>query len=143
MKILALDIGISTGCAVIEGDPCVRFPRVVETRVLLLEDLNLGLQHLDQVYKGFDAVVVEEPVIVAPTSTLGTELEKAIYTTRNLYPGAVKVRPGTWKTNLRIRHMHLRLDLGATKHEDDAARLGIYAMEHPAIVGLLTPSKGG
>jgi hypothetical protein len=140
MKLLALDIGVSTGCAVLEGDPCVRFPRVKETRVLQIEDLHLGLQHLEQMHKGFDAVVTEEPVVVE--GELGKELTKAIHIVRNLFPGAVNVKPGLWKTNLRIRNMHLLLDLDATKHEDDAARLGIYAMEFPGISKIPVPSKG-
>ena len=142
MRILTLDIGIDTGCAVLEspttlgtaGNSGQLMPSILHTRTIHRTDLSEALQHLEKEFGPYDQVFFEEPI--PQRGKLGDDLRKAILACRYMYPGATNIAPGQWKSYLYIARMNLPLHVDATQHEKDATRLGIYCFQMPGIVGL-------
>lgn len=109
---LAIDPGVSTGYAVLQPDGSI-----VQTGCLAEDEIDsLGA------LEGISHVVVE--LMPVPTmSRMNQQLRRVINIIDQIFPTAVKVTPGVWKTSAAIRMEVPKLP---TPHEKDAVRLGWY-----------------
>jgi hypothetical protein len=160
VKILCLDIGVTTGFAILYGRPAYvvqegrvfpaeAYPQVIKVGEFYLDKLEKGLKTLmkpsrGQVgfavppLKGLTQVFFEEPSL-AHKGRLGDQLRKAVFICRNLFPGAVNVPPGKWKTpwiqNMVKGQNGMHLKQRST-HELDAVGIGFWAFVNPGLSGL-------
>lgn len=144
-KILCLDIGITTGVAIITGRPFAHpigkaafhsdeMPRVDFSSAIRLENLDASLREIQKNESPFDFVFFEEPSL-GHQGNLAKNLRTAVYACRNLWPGATNILPGVWKHAYILAKVK-EMKGFKTQHEKDAVGLALWVFLHPATSGL-------
>lgn len=116
-RILALDIGITTGFAILYNEPGMT---IVEEYGEIMEDWY------QETLKSFNARLIshsiaERPVIIR--GQLGDRLAHLIAVTEEELPGVKMVDPAQWKSSPAKDHPTPR---GTSTHIKDAIRLGVW-----------------
>lgn len=114
MIILSLDIGVTTGWAVIEGDYLHDYGQFPEDTFSNL--LNVVIER----YKP-EFIVAEKPLIML--GELGAKLQKKINQTNYRLDGRrgfIWIRPSDWKDS---RQSNWAVPKGSSQHEKDAIRM--------------------
>lgn len=118
--ILALDIGITTGYAVLfEGRKGM--DAVEEHGTIYADVFGLVLPQLIQDNEP-DQIVIEDPLLTF-RGVLADALRSVDAVARSVCPRAVHVTPAQWKPTPWGKHP---LPSGLTAHERDAIRLGLW-----------------
>lgn len=118
--IVAIDPGLTTGYAVVD-----ELGNLIETGNLLPEDLEESILTEPRYHQdGVIAVIEYTPI---PTySKMNRLLREVAETIDNLFPNAIKITPGVWKSSPLAKHFPWPGSSGATPHQKDAYRLGMY-----------------
>jgi len=117
LRVLALDLGVTTGWACVDDKANV---------------CGIGqFQHQEgEVYANLVSmyhphhVVAETPVIIR--GTLGEKLTRVISTVRSIIPGAVEIDPAQWKNSW---WGDADVPRATTQHEKDALRMAYWYLE--------------
>lgn len=120
MTILSIDPGITTGYCLISDSG-----EILESGNLQPEDLLESILVTYSTQQDALTVIVED----TPTPTLGKMNQRVLgvkILLAGLFPAAVLVKPGVWKTSLPIANLSTPRGSQMTQHEKDAYRLGMW-----------------
>jgi ASC-1-like (ASCH) protein len=123
MSILGIDVGITTGYALLDDDGVFEMTGTVH-----VEDLPLSMLAVWS-YDTNMQVCIEYPQenIVSGTP----ELRRAVAQVLQFYPHAHVVRPGVWKSSaIAARPMPPEIASKVSKHERDAVNIARWYAEH-------------
>lgn len=114
MKVLTLDLGMTTGYAVVVEDS------IIAHGLIDIEDFPKDLYCVLDMYDP-DLVVVEDPIIIR--GDLGNSLRWVLAKCQEMVPDAVYVRPSEWKPHPISKAPLVGVP---TTHERDACHIGLW-----------------
>lgn len=119
MRLLSLDLGITTGYAILSGGGAVlAYGELYNQRA---DPLQVKLMRL-QDRSAITHVVAEKPLLVGQ-GQLSKDLEAVILNYKLVFPDAAEITPAQWKqTPFRAEPC----PRGTSPHVKDAIRLGLY-----------------
>lgn len=134
-RILTLDVGVTTGYAILEGLP-LGWPNLIECGNIVLDDLEAVLPRIIADSKA-ERIFTELPVSRSGDGQLTRSLNEACRIVQLYAPGATNIPPGVWKGYKYITNQPIVWD-GAplTQHQKDAIQLGRVVFQNPARYGL-------
>lgn len=125
MRVLALDLGVTTGWACL-SEPAPEVARVGNSGILTYEQYTAQLPMLLETWD-LSHIVIENPLLIA-RGQLRSQLENVVAWTMSAIgeiPRTV-ILASDWKGT---KYAKMKLPRGLTSHERDAIRLGTWFIE--------------